>query len=115
MAETTKFIDAAGLLRFKSNQDAFNLKQFVALDANGVAKAEQLPSYVDDVIDVHAETVEGVLTFYSDNVGVKGAELTQFERGKIYIDIDTGAQYRWSGSQMVQIGSAVSTADRAVN
>ena len=34
MAET-KFIDAAGLQRFKTNQDAFNLTQFVALDANG--------------------------------------------------------------------------------
>jgi len=110
MAET-KFIDAAGLQHFKTKQDAFNVTQFVALDANGVAKAEQLPSYVDDVIDVHVEDGK----FYSDNAGVKGTELTQVERGKIYIDIDTGAQYRWSGSQMVQIGSALSTADRAVN
>ena len=110
-----KFIDAAGLQRFKAKQDAANLTKFVALDENGVAKADQLPSYVDDVIDMHVETVNEVTTFYSDNAGVKDAELTTGERSKIYIDIDSGAQYRWSGSQFVQISSAVSTADRAVN
>ena len=106
-----KFIDAAGLQRFKANQDAANLTKFVALDDNGVAKADQLPSYVDDVIDMHVENGK----FYSDNMGVKDSELANGERGKIYIDVDTGAQYRWSGSQFVQISSAVSTADRAVN
>lgn len=110
-----KFIDAAGLQRFKANQDAANLTKFVALDENGVAKADQLPSYVDDVVDVHVETVEEVTTFYSDNAGVKGDELATGERSKIYIDVDSGAQYRWSGSTFVQISSAVSTADRAVN
>ena len=110
-----KFIDAAGLQRFKVNLDAANLTKFVALDANGVAKADQLPSYVDDVIDMHVETVNEVTTYYSDNAGVKGDAIATGERGKIYIDIDTGAQYRWSGSQFVQISSAVSTADRAVN
>ena len=94
-----KFIDAAGLQRFKAKQDAANLTKFVALDENGVAKADQLPSYVDDVIDMHVETVNEVTTFYSDNAGVKDAELTTGERSKIYIDIDSGAQYRWSGSQ----------------
>ncbi|MBR1645897.1 MAG: hypothetical protein IJ685_03870 [Selenomonadaceae bacterium] len=46
---------------------------------------------------------------------IKCSALADGERGKIYIDVDTGAQYRWSGSQFVQISSAVSTADRAVN
>ncbi len=110
-----KFIDEAGLRRFKANQDAANLNKFVALDENGVAKADQLPSYVDDVIDVHVETVEEVTTFYADNMGVKGDAISAGERGKIYVDVGTGAQYRWSGSQFVQIGASLSTADRAVN
>ena len=110
-----KFIDAAGLQRFKANQDAANLNKFVALDENGVARADQLPSYVDDVIDVHVETVAGATTFYADNIGVKGNAISAGERSKIYIDVDNGAQYRWSGSQFVQIGASLSTADRAVN
>lgn len=56
---------------------------------NGIVPSSQLPSYVDDVVE------------YSS--------LSEFpqqgEDGKIYLAIDTGFIYRWSGSQYVQIGA----------
>lgn len=55
---------------------------------NGKVPAEQLPSYVDDVSEyasVSAFPAEG-------------------ETGKIYVALDTGYTYRWSGSTYIQIG-----------
>jgi len=55
---------------------------------DGKIPADELPSYVDDVVeyanrDAFPETGEG---------------------GKIYVALDTGYTYRWSGSTYVQIG-----------
>lgn len=64
---------------------------------NGLVPSENLPSYVDDVIeaDDHASLpAEG-------------------EAGKIYVTIDNGNVYRWSGSTYIRINDAVSTADTA--
>lgn len=116
---TINFVSENNLRAFKAKQDAQNLTKFVALDANGKAKAEQLPSYVDDVVDVHVEndTASDTKKFYLDNNGVKGDELLEGEKGKIYIDLDAtvDGQYRWSGSHFVAIGNSVSTADKAIN
>ena len=60
------------------------------LDSSGLVPASQLPSYVDDVLEY--------------------ANLASFpvtgETGKIYIAIDTGNTYRWSGSTYVQISAS---------
>lgn len=81
------------------------------LDGNGKVPASQLPSYVDDVMDVYATyTVSptGVLQnikLYTDaeyNTPVVG------ERDKIYVNITPGEvsyQFRWSGSQFIHIDS----------
>ena len=56
---------------------------------NGKVPAEELPSYVDDVVEyanLEAFPEEG-------------------ESGKIYIALDTGYCYRWSGSMYVQINA----------
>lgn len=60
------------------------------LDETGVIPSTQLPSYVDDVIEV-------------SNAG-EFAE-TQGESGKIYITVDTGLIYRWvkSSNTFVEI------------
>ena len=74
------YIDVAGLNRFKTKQDAYNLTKFASL-SGGKVTAEQLPSYVDDVIEGYAVNHEGTVTFYSD------AEHTQAimgETGKIF-------------------------------
>lgn len=55
---------------------------------NGLVPAAQLPSYVDDVLES------------SDAAHFPSAG----EKGKIYVAIDTGYTYRWSGSEYVQIG-----------
>ena len=95
------------------------------LDANGLVPADQLPSYVDDVIDIIIETdnsdPENVTTtyYYATAAGTKGEELTvaKMEKGKIYVDINAtiDGSYRFSGSTLVKIGNSVSTADRAIN
>lgn len=60
----------------------------------GKVPASQLPSYVDDVIEA------------ANLAALPGTG----ETGKIYIAIDTGAVYRWSGSTYIEIsaGSVVS-------
>lgn len=55
---------------------------------NGLVPAAQLPSYVDDVLES------------SDVAHFPSAG----EEGKIYVALDTGFTYRWSGSEYVQIG-----------
>lgn len=77
---------------------------FASLDANGTVPASQLPSYVDDIIEVYATyTVDetGKLTnikLYSDSAHTR--PITG-ESGKIYVNITSGEppyQFRWSGT-----------------
>lgn len=58
-----------------------------SLDAAGKVPSQQLPSYVDDVIEVedYAHLPE------------------EGESGKIYLTLDTGNQYRWSGSTYIPL------------
>ena len=109
------FVDLNGLRTFKTNQDNYNLEHFASL-SGGKVTAEQLPSYVDDVIEgyITKDATTGAITFYSD------AEKTQVitgERGKIYVDLAAtiDGSYRYSGTAFVAIGTGVSTADKAVN
>lgn len=66
-----------------------------SLDSGGKVPAAQLPSFVDDVLE------------YATLANFPGTG----ETGKIYIAIDTGAQYRWSGSAYVQMVSSPGTTD----
>lgn len=59
------------------------------LDANGHVPSSQLPSYVDDVIEVQNQA----------------ALPATGEDGKIYIDLSTNVSYRWGGSTYVKIAS----------
>ena len=68
------------------------------LDAAGKVPAAQLPSYVDDVKEFEN----------------KAAFPETGESDKIYVDIDTGSIYRWSGTQYIQINASVASADTAV-
>lgn len=68
------------------------------LDAAGKVPAAQLPSYVDDVKEYET----------------KAAFPETGEADKIYVDIDTGSIYRWSGTQYIQINTSVASADTAV-
>jgi hypothetical protein len=61
------------------------------LDANGLVPSSQLPSYVDDVLEYDTKTDFP----------------TNGESGKIYIATDTNLQYRWTGTQYVEISSSL--------
>ena len=61
------------------------------LDAGGLVPASQLPSYVDDIIEV--------ANFAA--LPVTG------ETGKIYVTLDTNITYRWSGSAYVEISASL--------
>lgn len=79
-----------------------------SLDADGKVPSNQLPSYVDDVLegiyadDTHfiEKTIDGAPVYYTP------------EKGKIYVDISIGTEnsgktYRWSGSQYVVISETI--------
>jgi len=68
------------------------------LGTDGKVPQAQLPSYVDDVLEF-----ESLANFP-----------TTGESGKIYIAIDTGSAYRWTGSSYFKINNSVSTADEAL-
>jgi hypothetical protein len=63
---------------------------YASLDGGGKVPSSQLPSYVDDVIEVSSFS-----TLPSTG-----------ETGKIYITLDTNKIYRWSGSVYVEISSS---------
>ena len=79
-------------------------KGLASLDENGKVPAEQLPSYVDDVIDVYA-TYDKSPTGDLSNIALfaDAAHATPItgEAGKIYQNVTTGEpgyQFRWTGT-----------------
>lgn len=68
------------------------------LGADGKVPSVQLPSYVDDVIEV------------ADYASLPPIG----ETGKIYVTLDTNYSYRWSGSTYVFIGRPIATTDDLV-
>lgn len=109
------FVDLNGLRTFRNKQNEYNLEHFASL-SGGKVTAEQLPSFVDDVLEGYTtkDADTGAITFYSD--AEKTKPITG-ETGKIYVDLGAtiDGSYRYSGSQFVAIGTSVSTADKAVN
>lgn len=80
---------------------------FASLDGNGLVPSSQLPSYVDDVIEVYATydvSETGKLSnikLYSDP---DHTNPITGESGKIYLNItqdEPSYQFRWSGTQFV--------------
>ena len=66
---------------------------YASLGGDGKVPADQLPSYVDDVLEFASKT----------NFPSKG------EKGKIYVDLSTENIYRWSGSAYVEISPSLIT------
>ena len=93
-------------------QDLINSKGsangIASLDEQGVVPSAQLPSYVDDVIDVYAtydKSAEGVLSniqLFSNQEKI--TPITP-ESGKIYIDVEGNYQFRWTGTQYATVGA----------
>lgn len=109
--ELTEDIDEvlAALNAFKATKAQAN--GLASLDENGKVPAGQLPSYVDDVIDVYA-TYDVSATNEVTNIKLYTDEdhttAVVGEAGKSYNDITPdhpGYQFRWSGTTWVQIVS----------
>ena len=71
------------------------LAQKVELDPYGKVLASQLPSYVDDVLE------------YAN----AAARPVTGETGKIYVTLDNGKIFRWSGSTYIEISAAPGSTD----
>lgn len=81
------------------------------LNEQGLVPSNQLPSYVDDVIDCYAtytKAEDGTLSdikLYSD---AEYQNAITGESGKIYVDItgnDGAYQFRWTGTQFAVVGA----------
>ena len=68
------------------------------LDATGVVYAAQLPSYVDEALEYATESA----------LPVTGSS------GKMYVTVDTGKIYRWSGTRYVEISASPGSSDDVV-
>ena len=66
---------------------------YASLGGDGKVPADQLPSYVDDVLEFASKT----------NFPSTG------EKGKIYVDLSTENIFRWSGSAYVEISPSLIT------
>ena len=71
------------------------LNGYAGLDAAGKVAAAQLPSYVDDVLEFSAFT----------------ALPSPGETGKIYVTLDTNAEYRWGGSAYIRLVASPGSTD----
>lgn len=91
------------------------------LDSTGKVPSTQLPSYVDDVIDLinfvssnptsgmtignkyYNTTSKKIFTATSTSAGVESTP----ETGKIYINTSNNKTYRWSGTTMAEISASL--------
>lgn len=91
----TKQEVSAGKLDYTAENAANKGKAngYASLGADGKVPADQLPSYVDDVLEFASKT----------NFPSKG------EKGKIYVDLSTENIFRWSGSAYVEISPSLIT------
>ena len=108
-------------------EDYTTVVSIPVLDGTGKIKTENLPSYVDDVIELlavsetaPASCAAGDMYFNSAANNKKiytatgtntwGTTGTTPEKGKIYVCTADDMTYRWSGSVMTQIGKQHATA-----
>lgn len=78
------------------------------LDEQGHVPTSQLPSYVDDVVDVYATYTKDDAGALTDIKVFSDSDKTQpvtGESGKIYIDVENNSQFRWTGTKYAPVGA----------
>ena len=112
-------------------EDFTTVVSIPVLDGTGKIKSENLPSFVDDVIELigvsetaPASCAAGDMYFNSGSTNKKiytataantwGTTGVEPEKGKIYVNTTDNKTYRWSGTVMTEIGKmpAVATTIR---
>lgn len=129
-------IDTASMhiyMKLNEKQNAIPNADKLSIDSSGIIDAENLPSYVDDVIEVYILADGSVSAgqsgwFYIEREGYRLYQSLVYEQGKIYVvvgkianaEVNVGSatdageyqntQWRWTGSQFVRLtdGSGVS-------
>ena len=109
--------DINAALETKVDKASLGVANGVAtLDANGLVPAAQLPSYVDDIVELvaigekPAECAEGAKC-YADGLIYVATAANTWDEGKapetdkIYVNLANDMSYRWGGTTMVQIGA----------
>ena len=89
MVTDVEFNDTSHYLTQEIGGVISEIVKIATLDENGKVPASQLPSYVDDV-EEYASTSAFPATGEAD---------------KIYVALDTGFTYRWSGSQYIRLNT----------
>lgn len=89
MVTAVSYNAVTGQLTVTINGTTSDIVAVATLDGNGKVPASQLPSYVDDV-EEYADFAHFPPTGEAD---------------KIYVALDTGFTYRWSGSQYVRLNT----------
>ena len=92
---TTALKEAQTALAGKASATALVSKASLV---NGKIPMSLLPDYVDDVIEGYYNTGDG--KFYREDTYQTEIE---GQAGKIYVDLNTNAMYRWGGSVFVEI------------
>jgi hypothetical protein len=82
-------------VQFEETDNKNTPNGYAGLDSSGKIASAQLPSYVDDVLEV------------ANYASLPGTG----ETGKIYVTTDTNNEYRWSGSAYIQIVASPGTTD----
>ena len=89
MVTEVAYNSVTGKLTETKGGETTDIVAVATLDGNGKVPASQLPSYVDDV-EEYADFAHFPPTGEAD---------------KIYVALDTGFTYRWSGSQYVRLNT----------
>lgn len=101
--------EVRGLINGKISSTEKGANSGVAtLDSNGKVPASQLPSYVDDVINGYYNNLND--TFYED---ISYTVPITPEEDKIYIDLSTNKEYRWSGVVYVNVNPSLALGEVA--
>ena len=116
MAGKPTFIDLRGQKYFSTPEELENFKKFMhifnLMADDGVFFEGQLPSYVDDVVDIYISNGE----FYEVFNGTKTDKKVEGEYDKLYVDVDADKNnlYRWDGNNFIPINEDIkySTAEQ---
>jgi len=115
---------SANYAEYDNTTGKFSIKAGVAnglatLDAEGLVPAAQLPSFVDDAVELLDVTATAPATcakgdkyfntgdnkIYTATAANTWGNGATPETGKIYVNLANNMSYRWSGSTLVQIGA----------